>query len=385
MPTVFRHVLEMSSVMNHPAKPVRCPLCSETHLDIKSVPYPLFRHIDFSVFQPGPHRIGRCSTCGLVFRVVDDADQREIDAIYRSEEYVKHEEPHTLILKGRDEPVPLPRVQAEILAPLLNVPAPSVLDIGCFDGQLLSEIRKICNASDLCGFDVGERPQFPREQPFRLVSGRLSEVSGSFDLITLSHSIQYVRNIHALFGDIRKLLKPDGKIFIQAPDFSVKPASLLLGDLYYHYTRETVDNILRHMGFQSRFLEIDYFPRDILVVATRGIQDRSEYAVTVDKLGAGLARLAELGQHLQQVATTETAGVLGTTIDAAFADECLGSRAAFFVDENPRKVGTTFHRKPVIHPRFVADDNVVLIPMGIAGEAIRDRLSKQYRGHYRCV
>ena len=371
--------------MNHPAETIACPLCSEKHPGINILPYPLFRHMDFSIFHPGPNRIGRCRRCGLVFRIIDDGGQQEIDAIYRSEDYLKHEEPHTLVLDGQEEPVPMSRIQAGILSPFLNVKTASVLDIGCFDGQLLSEIGKVCDASDLCGFDVGERPQFPRRKPFRFVSGRVAEINGSFDMIIMSHSIQYIRDIHSLFEDIRKLLKPDGKIFIQAPDFSAKPASLLLGDLYYHYTREIIDNILRYMGFQSRFLEIDYFPRDILVIASPGVPASSGCAVTDDDLGAGLSQLAELAGRLERLVTSEVVSVLGTTIDAAFVDQCLGSRVAFFVDENPRKVGKTFHGKPVVHPRSVADNDVVAIPMGATGEAIRDRLSRQYPGSYQCV
>lgn len=373
----------MGAHANHPA--VVCPLCAGSDAEVNVLPYPLFRHIDFFVFHPGPNRIARCPACGLVFRVVDDSEQQAIEAIYRSEEYVKHEEPHTLVLEGHDQPVPLARVQAGLLAPYLKAPAISVLDIGCFDGQLLLEIEKICDAADLCGFDVAARPQFPQGRPFRFVSGLLSEIEGSFDLITLSHSIQYVRDIHGLFENIRHLLKPDGRIFVQAPDFSVKPSSLLLGDLNYHYTREILGNIFRRMGFQAQFLDADCFPRDILAIAARGAAAEPVAATMQDDLRGGVQRIADLARRLEELASSAKVGVLGTTIDAAFVDQCLGPRVAFFVDENPRKVGTTFHGKPVVHPRSVATRDRVVIPMGAAGEAVRNRFAKQYPGSYRCA
>lgn len=363
-----------------------CPLCAADDIEINILPYPLFRHMDFSIFHPGPNRIGRCRKCRLVFRIIGDGEQQEIDAIYRSEEYLKHEEPHTLVLEGHEEPVPLSHVQAEILAPFLNVKSPvAVLDIGCFDGHLLSEINNICDASDLCGFDVSERPQFPSGKSFRFVSGRMAEINGSFDMILMSHSIQYIRDIHTLFEDIRKLLKPDGKVFIQVPDFSFKPASLLLGDLYYHYTREIIISTLRYMGFQTRFPDNDHFPRDILVIASPGVAESYWNAASDDHLSAGLSRLAEVAERLKKLVVHEAVGVLGTTIDAAFVDQCLHSRVAFFVDENPGKVGKTFHGKPVIHPRSIGEKDVVVIPMGAAGEAIRARFSGQYSGYYECV
>ena len=373
----------MSVQANHQA--VACPLCKGGDTEVNVLPYPLFQHINFSVFHPGPNRIARCPACGLVFRVVDDAEQRAIEAIYQSDEYVKHEEPHTLVLEGHDEPVPQARVQVGLLEPYLKAPAVSVLDIGCFDGQLLFEIGKICDASDLCGFDVAARPQFPRGKPFRFVSGQLSEIEGSFDLITLSHSIQYLRDIHDLFENIRRLLKADGRIFVQAPDFSVKPPSLLLGDLNYHYTREILGNIFRRMDFQAQFLDADCFPRDILAIASRGAAAAQATATMQDDLRGGVQRIAELARRLEELASSANVGVLGTTIDAAFVDQCLGPRVAFFVDENPRKVGTTFHGKPVVHPRSVATWGLVVIPMGAAGEAVRNRFAKQYAGSYRCA
>ena len=92
------------------------------------------------------------------------------------------------------------------------------------------------NAIDLCGFDVAERPQFPKSGVFRFVSGEISDVEGEFDLITLSHSMQYIKDIVCLFEQINRLLKPCGKVFVQVPNYSLKPCSLLLGDLFYHYS-----------------------------------------------------------------------------------------------------------------------------------------------------
>lgn len=373
----------MSVHANHSG--VACPLCKGSDTEINVLPYPLFRHIDFAVFHPGPNRIARCSSCGLIFRVVDDFEQRAIEAIYQSDEYMKHEEPHMLVLEGHNEPVPLARVQAELLAPYLKGDAVAVLDIGCFDGQLLFEINKICSSADLCGFDVAARPQFPQGKPFRFVTGPLRGINGNFDLITMSHSIQYVRDIHGLSEQIQRLLKPAGRLFVQAPDFSAKPSSLLLGDLNYHYSRDILASIFLRMGFQAAFLEADCFPRDILAIGSRTTPVAQSASATVNALDCGVRRISELAQRLQQVASGSSVGVLGTTIDAAFVDQCLGAQVTFFVDENPRKIGFEFHGKPVRHPRMVTAQDLVIIPMGVAGETVRSRLEKQYAGRYCCA
>ena len=362
-----------------------CPLCAANDVDITVLPYPLFRHMDFSIFHSGPNRIGRCRVCQLVFRIVSDDERKDIDAIYRSETYLKHEEPHALVVEGHDQPVSMPYVQARTLAPFLRADNLSILDIGCFDGRLLSEIEKACYASDLCGFDVGERPQFPCGEKFRFVSGGIEKIHGLFDLIIMSHSIQYIRDIAPFFKRIRALLKPGGQLFIQVPDFSVKPTSLLLGDLYYHYTPGIISNILHQMGFECRILDNDYFPRDILAIASPVNTERDVTFVPDNHFSTCVSRFSELSEQVSQLAASGVKGVLGTTIDAAFAEHCLGDQVLFFLDENPRKVGTMFHGKPVLHPQSITENDVVIIPMGKTGEAIRARFSKQYPGIYTCV
>lgn len=364
---------------------ILCPLCSARDPQITLLSYPLFRHMDFSVFHTGPNRIGHCRTCHLVFRITDTEEQEVIDAMYTGEEYLRHEEPHTLIIPGHDKPVPLSCVQAGLLSPLFAGTDISVLDIGCFDGKLLTEIEKVSHASVLCGFDVRERLQYPRGPAFRFFSGSLETVHGCFDWILMSHSLQYIHDMYSLFSHIRRLLKPDGRLFIHVPDFSAKPATLLLGDLYYHYTPAILGTILRRMGFKPCPLENDCFPRDILVTASQ----RNHQGCCVDEADThfetGLAYLAGLAEGLNALEISGSMGVLGTTIDAAFSEYCLGNRASFFVDENPGKTGAFFHGKPVLHPRSLQERDVVVIPMGKSGEIIRQRFSRHYSGTYVCV
>lgn len=362
-----------------------CPLCSASDVDITVLPYPLFRHMDFSPFHPGPNRISRCNACQLIFRITNDEEQREIDAIYCSETYLKHKEPHTLVIDGHDVPMSMSYVQARILDPYLMAADLTVLDIGCFDGMLLSEIDKVSNASDLCGFDVDERPQFPCGEKFRFMSGGLETINGLFDIIIMSHSIQYIRDIHELFRHFRRLLKPDGRVFVQVPDFLAKPCSLLLGDLYYHYNQPIMQGIFGYMGFDVHFLKNPYFPRDILVIASQGGK-RNKPPLSQDSLFKTCCkRITEMADRLDGLGTFNGQGVLGTTIEAAFVSYYLGAHISFFVDENPKKEGTTFQGKPVLHPNQLTDNHHTILPYGKSGPMIERRFKKLYQGSFTVV
>lgn len=362
-----------------------CPLCGADTTEKLELPYPLFRHLDFLSFYPAPNRMIRCKTCQLVFRLVQPDEKEAIDAIYHSAEYSRHDEPHTIMAPGYDEPVTLPFLQAELLKPYLKRENLRVLDIGCFNGRLLSEIANRCEVSDLCGFDVEERPGFSEAEYCRFVTGGLEEITGCFDLIIMSHSMQYISDVKGLFRLIEDCLDQEGLIFVHVPDFSRKPCSLLFGDLYFQYTKPIVNNIFRCMGFDSMPLVNNFFPRDVLTVARKNQQLPNPVYEKDDCIYKSIRQIQDMAERLSGLPSYPSIGILGTTIEAAFAKHCLGDRVSFFIEENPHKIGLSFHGKDVRHPGTITDDEVVVIPMGISSESIKERFSNQYHGYYVCI
>ena len=197
-----------------------------------------------------------------------------------------------------------------------------------------------------------------------MVVGTLDQVDGEFDLVVMSHAIQYVRDIGGLFTQVRRLLKPDGVFFVQVPNFSLKPCSLLMGDLYYHYTPNILGNVFRNFRFSCTPVDNSWFPRDILATGQPN-GDAWEILYEDDRqVYSTLEYINGIVQKLKTLSNKESVGVLGTTIEAAFAAHCLGSQVAYFVDENPVKMGTTFYGKAVVHPRSVAKDDLIVISLG---------------------
>lgn len=364
---------------------LRCPACFNVDVEIRSLPYPLFRHLDFQPIGPGPAQLAACRACGSVFRDMNNEEAGRINAVYRSEEYTRHNKPHMLVVEDFDRPVTLAFLQAELLAELIPERDARVLDFGCFNGELLREIAaRRPAAADLCGFDVERRLSFPAGTPFRLVTGSLEAVTGGFDLIAMSHSLQYVRDQKALFERLRRLLRPGGSVFIQVPNFMPKPCSLLLGDVHYHYTLEILLSVLQRFGFAAQGLANRWFSRDVLIIAWPDVTADHIAADSGATLRDAATRLRAMAASLDAITAPKLA-VLGTTIEAAFANTRLGDRLAIFVDENPLKVGTSFGGKPVIHPKDLRRGDQVLLPMGEAGREISERLTRRYAGNFVCV
>jgi hypothetical protein len=139
------------------------------------------------------------------------------------------------------------------------------------------------------------------------------------------------------------------------------------------------------MGFDPMPLVNNFFPRDVLTVARKNQQLPKPVYEKDDRIYKSIRQIQNMAERLSELPSYPGMGILGTTIEAAFAKHCLGDRVAFFIDENPHKIGLSFHGKDVRHPETITDDEVVVIPMGISSEAIRKRFSGRYHGHYVCV
>ncbi|PPR11172.1 MAG: hypothetical protein CFH41_01273 [Alphaproteobacteria bacterium MarineAlpha11_Bin1] len=361
-----------------------CPACGAANSIVREFPFPLFRHLDFVRLDTETGRLGECSSCGTIFRIAKAQTLQDIDALYRSELYAAHEEVHAISVPGGADPVPASRVQAEALVGVLPDFPPRILDFGCFNGRLLQEFSTLRPDATLVGYDVAPRDGFPTGGAFTLETGDWRDIDGPFDLICMSHSIQYVREIAELMYQIRAWINPAGAIFIQTPDILKKPCALLLGDLHYHFSETTLTALMSELGFRVKMLQDMPFPRDVTLlgrVGDRVERDVSEFS-GVSVLESAHNHVRALSNAIGAHGSKPADGILGTTIEAAFLDEELGGRTRFFVDENPKRIGQTFRGRQILHPQDVTASSVVLVPLGSQTVPVAERLSAKYSASF---
>ena len=359
-----------------------CPACGAAETRFHDFPFPLFRHLDFVRIVTDKVILGECGSCGIIFRVARAETLQDIDALYLSDLYAAHDEVHAISVPGRSAPVPASSFQAEALAGCLPETPPRILDFGCFNGRLLHDFSLLRPDAILVGYDVAVRTGFPQGEAFTFYSGDWRDIEGPFDLVCMSHSIQYVREIADLLDRIHLWLSPAGRIFVQTPDVLKKPCALLLGDLHYHFSGETLAKLMSDRGFAMETLEDMPFPRDITLLGR--VDGR-----VAGGAPRGMPVLETAYNHVQALSGAITArageefdGILGTTIEAAFVDEELGARTRFFVDENPERIGQTFRGRPVLHPADVTAGSSVLVPLGSQAERVAERLSATFPSRF---
>ena len=261
-----------------------------------------------------------------------------------------------------------------------NTITTKILDIGCFDGKLLRELSERVPEAQFHGFDVNEHLKsfFPEQKNFTFWSSELENIKEEFDLISLSCSMMYIKDVKGLFLHIHRLLKPEGKLFIQMPDMVMNPYSVLLGDQYFYFTSCVLKNILSQNGFDCTFIENDWFPRDMMVISNLADQRSTssfEEDLSIYKI---IKHLRGQKERLETISEKSDLSVLGTTVTAAFVDSILGDKNLFFVDENVNRMNKLFRGKKVVYPKSMDTSVKLILSYGSSNKSIRKRFSNEF-------
>ena len=367
---------------------MHCPFCFSKNIEIFKIDFPFIRHLDFE-FIKQQSTIGNCLECDLGFNNILGSDKIDVDKIYKSKEYALSLRLNQLLyIKDFKDPVTPYFLQAEIINSYLNKTSLSVLDIGCYDGRLLKELDRRYTDADLNGYDVNShiRHFFPKQKNFHFWCDNISNVKGSFDLICISHSLQYIFDINNFMNELFRLLKPGGTIFFQAPDISKNSYALLYGDLYYYFTPAIIKNIFNQHGFEINFIDHNnWFPREIVAFAKLVPGGKKNKYQNDKHLSSCCDYLYNVVSLLKNSFFKKPIGVLGTTLNAAFINNIIDDTIDFFVDENHTNVGKQFHGKKVIHPDMLDGSETILIPYGNSSKLIYDKLKKRIKNELICL
>jgi len=123
--------------------------------------------------------------------------------------------------RGVRKGIKIRRVLERELGP---APWPGVrgLDVGCGPGTIAAYLAK--RAGSFVGLDVDAEAVALAQRRFRYpnleyvchTSSRLPFEDGAFDLIIVNHVYEHVRDPAALFAEVRRLLKADGRAYLAA-------------------------------------------------------------------------------------------------------------------------------------------------------------------------
>ena len=228
-----------------------CPVCRST--DIKEVLKVKDHSISQEIFA-----IWECKVCRVRF-TQDVPDQQNIGPYYISENYISHSNTSKGALSRLYKTVRNHTLETKSdLIKKYTVEKGNLLDLGAGIGAFLNTMRE--KGWEVTGLEPDEGA---RNQAIKLYNLKLSETSelnklpeGSFDAITLWHVLEHVHELHPYLNQLKKLLKPKGKIFIAVPNYTSSDASFY-GAFWaaydvprhlYHFSPESMQILIKEHG-----------------------------------------------------------------------------------------------------------------------------------------
>jgi SAM-dependent methyltransferase len=97
----------------------------------------------------------------------------------------------------------------------------ALLDLGSSDGETLCHMYELRRDLEFASVDIAGRPaRTPPNTSFaqaNLESDKLPWPAGSFDSITCMHVVEHLRSTTNLWGEIARVLKPGGRVYVETP------------------------------------------------------------------------------------------------------------------------------------------------------------------------
>ncbi len=227
-----------------------CPVCRSKRL------VPALTSIDFHYQTPGLFSADRCQECGLFF-VNPMPSANDLAALY-PDDYYSYQPPR--LMHGPKQWLKaLVGLRKRTLVP--SFPAPgTMLDIGCGAGQYLLEMQ--ARGWKVFGAELSRAAAAAgRQAGLDIRGGELMDAGfadGMFDFVRSNHSFEHIPNPEPVLRTIRRILKPDGRLFIGVPNIDGTMARLFgrywwyvgLPVHTYSYNPRNLSMLLQRCGFE---------------------------------------------------------------------------------------------------------------------------------------
>lgn len=336
---------------------------------------------------PAGGELATCEQCGTVQKPITPQWRAEADAIYAS--YTIYHNAggaeQKVFTPGGGQPAARSSRLVEQLRQRIDLPRQGrLLDLGCGNGAMLRAFSEQLPDWTLAGNELDDRNRAVIESiPHveQLYSGELEAVPGTFDAITLLHVLEHVPQPVDFLRRVAAKLNSNGLVVVEVPDHRQNAFDLAIADHCTHFSLTTLQAVFAAAGLEIVAAAEDFVPKELTVVgrpcgATTPLAAPVPSANITDVVNQQLHWLAALAGQGRRLAANSSIGVFGTSIGGAWLLGELGDAVAFFVDEDPAKIGMTWDGRPILSPRDVPDGSAVLIglPTPIA-QAIYSRLA----------
>ncbi|RYD77803.1 MAG: class I SAM-dependent methyltransferase [Sphingobacteriales bacterium] len=198
-----------------------CPVCGQKNIADKFVVK------DYTV-SGEEYMLQQCRDCSFVF-TQDIPSQDEIGPYYASQNYISHSNTQKGFINNiyhRVRKITLAS-KRKLIEDKTGISKGNHLDVGCGTGAFLNEMK---NAGwKITGLELDETARKNAQELFNINPQPSHELfslpAESYDAITMWHVLEHVHQLHEYVAQLKKLLKPGGKLFIAVPNYTSSDAA----------------------------------------------------------------------------------------------------------------------------------------------------------------
>lgn len=359
---------------------LNCHCCYSDNLETVPGSEKLHRVTSDAKAWPPGSLLALCRDCGLVQTVTTPEWFADIKRIYETYT-IYHQGGGTeqSVFKQQDGKGSL---RSDVIIEALKNHHPlkkigSLLDIGCGNGSFLRACSRALPGWVLEGTEFDDKykeavESIPAVEAMH--GGKLEDVPGTFDVISMIHVLEHIPDPIPVLKSILPRLAPGGLLFVEVPNCLANPVMMLVSDHCSHFSAASLGHMVQSAGFELCDVSTEWVPRELSLVAkasetpSSGTPDPSP-----QDLLDGIAWMQETYRQVEAI--DGPFGIFGTSIAATCLESQIGNKAAFFVDEDPARIGKEHLGKPIVAPADIADGSTVYValPHPLAGK-IAERL-----------
>jgi SAM-dependent methyltransferase len=389
--------------MTVPSPPRDCPICGGA--DRRVLFHQEFAAVDQAIPVTG-YDVVVCERCGGAY-ADGIPDQAAFDRYYRDMSKYEYAQ-----RGGAESEYDCRRLAliAGIIAPHLQSPDLSILDVGCASGRLLANIRDR-GFGNVTGLDPSEScaAAAARLYSVDVRTMTLAEIARSgkrFDVVIMVGVLEHLRDVDEAFDHLRVLLPSAGLLYVEVPDVTAfadwpnAPYQDFSTEHINFFSPISLNNLMLRHGFTQVFLERNHREQSYRTVMSNlsavyrkeDVSPRGEMQVDRDS-ATGLER------YLSQCATDEErlrvqidalvdgrrriiVWGIGTHTSRLMATSRLPQAdIVAFIESNSRYHGKTLHGRPILAPEALKDHQE---PVLISSRVFEKEIAEQIRHDLGC-
>lgn len=334
--------------------------------------------------QPKGGKLTLCHQCLGLTKPIDNNWSTEVENIYNSYSiYQQGDGSEASVFKSSDGASQTRShrlcelLQQEIINNQILLPNNGrLLDIGCGGGPFLKEFGSLNPNWTMVGSEINtsyikQVESIPNVE--KMYTGAVSDIPGSFNVISLVHVFEHVIEITETLRVIHEKLLSGGILLIEVPDYTSNPFDLLITDHCNHFSVETLKYVLECHNFEIIYLTNQWIQKEITLLAKptkHKISKPTPSNVTgssvenhISKIESNLLWLKSVITSAEKLQGLSEFGIFGSSNAAGWLLGSISKKPTFLVDEDPSRSGGKHLGISILNTIDVPSGSTVFIPL----------------------